>query len=394
MHAACVALLGWLSFGCNAEAAKETTEVPATGATSVATAASTTAAQPPPAASLPTGTGSSSTPAVPPTSPATSGGVVPSGPVSPTGPVSPPSPVPPPSGSQPGQEPSSEPPGSDVDTSVGSGESAADSHGSSAPSAGTTSESNVETASDDPNRPLTIWIAGDSTVANGNTPCPTGWGKHLGELFNEHVTIRNSAAGGRSVRTWMYNVQTEMGPDGECLLEQSASGEPTVQARWQEMLDDMAEGDALLIQFGINDGSPTCDRHVGLDAFKETYGVMIAAAKERGVQPVLITPTSAISCSGSNPQGTRGGYVDATIEAGQAADVPVLDLHARTVARYAELGFCPVAGGDVSASTGGAVGDYFCDDHTHFSTSGALDIASLVVELLVDAGVAFTSHVK
>lgn len=257
----------------------------------------------------------------------------------------------------------------------------------------TGAETSVETP-DDPNRPMTIWIAGDSTVANGNTPCPTGWGKHLGQLFNEHVTIRNSAAGGRSVRTWMYNVQADMGPDGECLLAQSPSGEPTVQARWQEMLDNMTTGDALLIQFGINDGSPTCDRHVGLNAFKETYAVMIAAAKERGAQPVLITPVSAISCSGNNPQGTRGGFVDATIEAAQAAGIPVLDLHARSVERYAELGFCPVAGGDVSASTGGAVGEYFCDDHTHFSTSGSLDVASLVVELMIDAGVPFTSHVK
>ena len=247
---------------------------------------------------------------------------------------------------------------------------------------------------DDPTRAMTIWIAGDSTVANGNTPCPTGWGKHLGSLFNEHVTIRNSAAGGRSVRTWMYEVSTEMGPDGECLLAEDAAGNPNLQPRWQDMLDNMKAGDALLIQFGINDGSPTCDRHVGLQAFKDTYGVLVDAAKERGVQAVLLTPVSAISCNGSTPQGTRGGFVDATIEAGSELGVPVLDLHARSVERYAELGFCPVAGGDVSAATGGAVGDYFCDDHTHFSSSGAADIAALVVELMVDADVPFTSHLK
>lgn len=247
---------------------------------------------------------------------------------------------------------------------------------------------------DDPNRAMTIWIAGDSTVANGSTPCPTGWGKHLGALFNEHTTIRNSAVGGRSVRTWMYNVLAEMGPDDECLLAQDDRGNPTLQARWQEMLDGMKAGDALLVQFGINDGSPTCDRHVGLDAFKQSYGVLANAAKERGVQPVFITPVSMIRCSGSTPQGSRGAYVDVTIEAGAEFDVPVLDLHARSVERYAELAFCPVAGGDVSAATTGPVGDYFCDDHTHFSSSGAVDIAALVAELMLDAGVSFTSHLK
>jgi lysophospholipase L1-like esterase len=258
---------------------------------------------------------------------------------------------------------------------------------------GASGETNAP-VSDDPNRDMTIWIAGDSTVANGSTPCPTGWGKHLGALFNEHTTIRNSAAGGRSVRTWMYNVLTEMGPDGECLLTEDAEGNPTLQARWQEMLDGMKAGDALLVQFGINDGSSTCDRHVGLDAFKQSYGVLADAAKERGVQPVFITPVSMIKCSGSTPVGSRGAFVDVTIEAGEEFGVPVLDLHARSVARFAELGFCPVAGGDVSASTTGPVGDYFCDDHTHFSSSGAVDIAALVVELMVDAGVSFTSHLK
>jgi lysophospholipase L1-like esterase len=249
-------------------------------------------------------------------------------------------------------------------------------------------------ATDDPSRPMTIWLAGDSTMANGNTPCPTGWGKHLGALFNEHTTVRNSAAGGRSVRTWMYNVTTEMGPDGECILQRDGQGNPTLQPRWQEMLDNMKSGDALLIQFGINDGSRTCDRHVGIAAFKQTYGVLAAAAKERGVQPVFITPVSSIACNGNVPRGTRGEFVDATLQVGAELGVPVLDLHARSVERYGELGFCPVPGGDVNAQTGGAVGEYFCDDHTHFSSSGAVDMAAVVVELMKKANLPFVSHLK
>ncbi len=225
-----------------------------------------------------------------------------------------------------------------------------------------------------------VWIAGDSTVANGNTPCPTGWGKHFGELFDDKITVVNSAAGGRSVRTWMYQVQTQMGDDGECLLNRDGTGEPLLQDRWQAMLDEMAEGDTLLIQFGINDGAATCDRHVGLDAFKESYGVLAAAAKARGTQPVFITPVSAIACNGDVPRGTRGGFVDATIEAGDEFDVPVVDLHALSVERYTELGFCPIPGGDVTARTDGDVGEYFCDDHTHFSPSGARDMAQIMAE--------------
>jgi len=245
-----------------------------------------------------------------------------------------------------------------------------------------------------PTGPITIWIAGDSTVANGNTPCPTGWGKSFDALFDDRVSVTNSAVGGRSVRTWLYNVGTTMDSEGECVLATGGDGMPTIQARWQQMLDGMGPGDYLLIQFGINDGSATCDRHVGLEAFKSTYGVMAEAAKERGAQPVFITPVSAVACNGSTARETRGAYVTATTEAGMTYDVPVIDLHALSIDLYTASGFCPIPGGDVSASTTGPVGDFFCDDHTHFSPSGAEVIAGLVADAVRDAGLGLAAYLK
>jgi lysophospholipase L1-like esterase len=231
---------------------------------------------------------------------------------------------------------------------------------------------------------LTIWIAGDSTVANGNTPCPRGWGGVFESYFDERVTVNNLAAGGRSVNTWLYEVQPVMDQSGECTLSRDASGAPVLQARWQTMLDGMKAGDYLFIQFGINDGDPTCDRHVGLEAFRASYAMMALAARERGAHPVFLTPASSVSCTGNTARGTRGAFVPATLETGLELDVPLIDLHERSVALYQSLAFCPIAGGDVSASTGGPVGDFFCDDHTHFSGQGAVQIAELVVQGLRD----------
>ncbi|WP_437630228.1 GDSL-type esterase/lipase family protein [Sorangium sp. So ce854] len=246
----------------------------------------------------------------------------------------------------------------------------------------------------DPLPDITIWLAGDSTVANGQTPCPAGWGGQLAALFDDRVTVVNSAVGGRSVRTWLYEVQSTMDSTGECALNRDASGEPVLQDRWARMLDGMKAGDYLFIQFGINDGSRTCDRHVGLDAFKASYGVMARAAEERGARPVFVTPVSAIACNGSVAQGTRGGYVTATHEAGAEHGVPVIDLHEHSVALYNELGFCPVPGGDVSATTGGPVGEFFCDDHTHFARSGAAQIAGLVAEAIRDQGLELAAYLE
>lgn len=233
---------------------------------------------------------------------------------------------------------------------------------------------------------ITVWIAGDSTVANGNTPCPRGWGGTIGSLFGDLVTVTNSAVGGRSVRTWMHFVQGTMGTDDECLLDLDGDGVPLVQDRWQAMLDGMSEGDFLLIQFGINDGSPTCDRHVGLTAFKDSYRQMAQAAADRGAQAIFITPVSAISCQGSSARGTRGGYVTATQEIGTELGVPVIDLHQLSVDLYTDLGFCPLPNGesDVGADTTGAVGTFFCDDHTHFDQTGAEAIADLLAQALRD----------
>lgn len=242
---------------------------------------------------------------------------------------------------------------------------------------------------------ITIWIAGDSTVANGETPCPRGWGGVFASHFDTRVKVQNLAAGGRSVHTWLYNVQTTKDDTtGECVLTRDAQGQPTVQPRWQTMLDGMKVGDYLFVQFGINDASATCDRHVGTAAFETAFGMMAMAAKERGARPIFLTPVSSISCSGDTARGSRGAYVTATQNAGQRLGVPVIDLHALSVALYQERKFCPVSGGDVSAATGGPVGDFFCDDHTHFSSSGATEIAALVARALVDQHLPLAEYLR
>jgi lysophospholipase L1-like esterase len=242
--------------------------------------------------------------------------------------------------------------------------------------------------------PITIWIAGDSTVATGTAPCPIGWGGLFKPFFNNQVTVTNSAIAGRSVRTWLYFPELTMDATGECILPLDASGNPQIQSRWQAMLTGMKAGDYLFIQFGINDSDPTCDRHVGLDAFKASYGVMAQAAQARGAHPVFLTPVSSIACSGNVPVATRGGYVPATMQAGTQFGVPVIDLNKLSVALYTQRGFCPIPGGDVSATTTGPVGDFFCDDHTHFSAMGAPDIATLVANAVRTQLPALAAYMK
>jgi lysophospholipase L1-like esterase len=237
---------------------------------------------------------------------------------------------------------------------------------------------------------ITLWLAGDSTVANGSTPCPTGWGKSFQSLFNAKVTVVNSAQGGRSVQTWLYDVGTTKGTDGECVLNST-----TYLTAWSNMLTNMETGDYLFIQFGINDGDSSCNRHVGTALFQTYYGMMAQAARDRGAYPIFVTPVSSISCSGSKAVGTRGGYATATEQAGVTYGVPVIDLEQLSVALYTSLGFCPLPGPDNATTfASGEIGAFFCEDHTHFEAAGATQIAGLVARALRDQGIGLSAYLK
>jgi lysophospholipase L1-like esterase len=237
---------------------------------------------------------------------------------------------------------------------------------------------------------VTVWLAGDSTMANGETPCPVGWGKQFQALFDANVKVNNSAQGGRSVQTWLYDVSSTMGTDGECTLNST-----TYLSAWSTMLSGMKAGDYLFIQFGINDTDSACPRHVGTALFKSDFGMMAQAAKDRGAIPIFLTPVSSISCSGSTAKGSRGTFATATKEAGTTYNVTVIDLEQLSVALYNTLGFCPLPGADTSTTfESGAIGDFFCEDHTHFEAAGATQIAGLVAKALKDQGIGLAAHLK
>jgi lysophospholipase L1-like esterase len=231
---------------------------------------------------------------------------------------------------------------------------------------------------------ITVWLSGDSTMATGSSTCPIGYGGQLQQFFDSRVTVQNLARAGRSVNTWLYNVLSTANANGDCDITKDASGNPTVTTDWQTMLDNMKSGDYLIVAFGINDGTSACPRHASQATFMADFALMAQAAKARGANPIFMTPTSSISCSGSSAVGTRGSYVTYTITAGQQNNVPVIDLHQLSVNYYNANGFCPLPGGatDITATTGGTVGAFFCDDHTHFDTPGAYAIAQIIANAI------------
>lgn len=74
--------------------------------------------------------------------------------------------------------------------------------------------------------------------------------------------------------------------------------------------------------------------------------------------------------------------------------LPAIDLHELSVDLYQDLGFCPVPGGDVSAGTTGPVGDFFCEDHTHFSDIGGAQIANLIAQAIATSDLGLSAYLE
>jgi lysophospholipase L1-like esterase len=118
---------------------------------------------------------------------------------------------------------------------------------------------------------------------------------------------------------------------------------------------------------------------------------MAKAAKDLGAQPIFLTSTSYIECSGSTASSNRG-FIAETKAAATANNVPIIDLSTLSAALYTKLGLCPNDGNYTSTSS--ALGKFFCDDHTHFEAVGAAQIAGVVAKALKDQGIGLSSYLK
>ena len=235
---------------------------------------------------------------------------------------------------------------------------------------------------------ITVWLAGDSTMATGGPSCPIGWGGKFQPHFNSHATVVNNAISGTSINDWLYSVSTTLGADGECVLNNT-----TFQPGWTAMLNGMKTGDYLLIQFGINDTDPTCPKHESTDKFMADLGMMAQSARDRGTNPIFLSSVSSIACTGSSAIPTRGRFAAAARQAAVTYNVPLIDLEALSVTLYTSLGFCPLPGPDVAATyESGAIGAFFCEDHTHFESAGAVQIANLVAQSIKDQSLGLASY--
>lgn len=173
----------------------------------------------------------------------------------------------------------------------------------------------------------TLFLAGDSTVADQAGEVFGSWGQYLPALFGPDIAVASHAESGESARSFL----------GE--------------RRWSKLLSVARKGDFLLIQFGHND-----QKAATIEQYKGDLTRFVTEAKAKGITPILVTPMERQTL------GSLGEFPDAVRQVAAEQSVALIDLNKLSV---------PIAGKPANFAP---------NDTTHHSPAGAVQLARLVAE--------------
>ena len=210
--------------------------------------------------------------------------------------------------------------------------------------------------------PITVWLAGDSTMApkQPDKRPETGWGEALQPCFDSTVVhIANRAVNGRSTRSFV------------------------AEGRWKAIVDSLKAGDYVFIQFGHNDEKVGTANYSSPDDYRHNLVRFVGDVRSRGGHPVLFTPVVRRRFDGEHLVDTHGAYPDAARAAANEAHVPLVDMTRASAALVEPMG------PDSSRTLWlhlepGANANYPAGVHddTHFNPLGARRMAGLAIDAL------------
>lgn len=223
--------------------------------------------------------------------------------------------------------------------------------------------------------PLTIYLAGDSTMAE-KLPAKrpeTGWGEALQKFFKAgKVRVANHAANGRSTRTFIE------------------------EKRWQSLVEKLKPGDYVFIQFGHNDQPKEKASHTPPEDYRRNLVRFVNEVREKKATPVLLTPVMRRRFDEKgNFYDSHFDYPDIVRAVAAGNKVPLVDMHRRSegvIKRYGAEGskqlFLQLKPGEHPNYPKGV------EDNTHFSPLGAEEMARLAVEGIRELKLGLAKHLK
>lgn len=200
----------------------------------------------------------------------------------------------------------------------------------------------------------TVFIAGDSTVTDQSADYPyapgtsySGWGQMISAYLRGDIAVSNHAHSGLTTQTFR-----EEGHYG--IVEKY-----------------IRPGDYYFCQFGHNDQK--LESLKAGEGYRNNLLRYVNEIRAKGAFPVLVTSVARNTWKGND--GTYNDlleeYADACLKVGEQEDVPVVDLHRRS------MDFIVKTGLEASKAY------FFPKDHSHSNDYGAYFMAGLVAEEII-----------
>lgn len=222
-------------------------------------------------------------------------------------------------------------------------------------------------------RKIRIFMAGDSTMSIKETKAypETGWGMPFVYFWDSTVSVVNRAKNGRSTKTFIS------------------------EGLWKSIYDEIQEGDYVFIQFGHNDESKEkVDRYTTPEEYRANLTRFVTETRAKKGIPILITPVSRRKFKDGKAVETHEEYSPLVKEVARALNVPLIDLDAKSLELYQQMGeenskllFNQDAPGEHPNYPEGKM------DNTHFNELGARKIAELVLAELRNMHLELTDHI-
>jgi len=204
----------------------------------------------------------------------------------------------------------------------------------------------------------TVYIAGDSTSTDQPSEPFNSWGQMLTRFLKPDIAVANHGESGESLRSFF----------GE--------------NRFDKVMSLIRPGDFLLIQMGHNDQKDTAPGAGAFTSYTEFLKKMVAAAREKGATPVVITPMNRLTFDADGKiTNSLGDFPEAVRRVAAEDHVALIDLNAMSKPFYEALG--PVEAHKAFAGK----------DTTHHSNYGSYELAKCVVQGLIDAKSPLARHV-
>lgn len=215
--------------------------------------------------------------------------------------------------------------------------------------------------------PITIFMIGDSTMANksleGGNP-ERGWGQMLPEFLTGDIIVDNHAQNGRSSKSFID------------------------EGRWDTVVAKIKAGDYVFIQFGHNDEKTDAKRYTEPGTtFDANLKRFVSETRAKGGIPVLF---NSIARRNFNAEGqlidTHGAYLESPRNVAKEMNVPFIDMNKITHNLMQEMGveeskklLMWVEPNTVPAIPNGR------EDNTHLNIYGGRVVAGLTIDAIAEA---------